>query len=410
MAPYVIQSKTNSREPSLTRFNLGLWRNTALVLRERFREDRLGLIASSLTFTTIIALVPLITLVLAVFTAFPMFAKMQTILQEWLVQSLVPENIARNVLGYLTQFASKASHLGTVGLLAFVFTALALIFTIDRTLNNIWRVKQLRPFAQRLLIYWAALTLGPLLLAISLSLTSYAISSTRGLVNVLPGGVGLLIDVVQFALLASGLAAMFFYVPNTRVKPSHAWSGALFVATGFEVAKIGLAWYLKNVPTISSVYGAFSAVPILLIWIYIAWLIVLFGAVIAAYLPSLLSGVARRGGTPGWDFQLAYEALQQLDAARSSENKGLTIEQLALTLQVNDLQLVRPLEALRELDWVGVLEAVDDSSQRLVLIVDPLKTALLPLAHKLLLTPDATLQYWQESGLSPARNLRGLTI
>ncbi|MFM7332648.1 MAG: YihY family inner membrane protein [Brachymonas sp.] len=383
------------------------WRNTAAVLRERFREDRLGLTASSLTFTTVIALVPLFTLILAVFTAFPVFSTMQTTLQTWLVQSLVPDNIARSVLGYLTQFAAKASRLGAVGLVAFVITALALIFTMDRTLNNIWRVRQLRPFAQRLLIYWAALTLGPVLLAASLTLTSYALSASRGLVGVMPGGLRFLLDVLEFALLASGMAALYHYVPNTRVKWGHAWAGGIFVAVGFEVAKGLLTWYLRSVPTYSAVYGAFATVPILLLWFYIAWLIVLFGAVIAAYLPSLLSGVARRGHTPGWNFQLACEAIQALDAAHATEAKGLTRLQLAAKLQVDDLQLARPLEALQQLDWIGTLDSDDADTQRLVLLAIPETTPLLPLAHHLLL-PASSLDFWSKNGLSPAHNLRGV--
>src|SRR5215207_8934914 len=142
------------------------WKSTAITLGERFREDRLGLTASSLTFTTTMALVPLFTVALAVFTAFPMFGKLQGTLQGWLVQSLIPDAIARQVLGYLTQFAGKASRLGTVGLAALVITAFALVLTIDRTLNGIWRVKRPRPLAQRVLIYWGAITLGPVLLAI----------------------------------------------------------------------------------------------------------------------------------------------------------------------------------------------------------------------------------------------------
>ncbi|MBE0475125.1 YihY family inner membrane protein, partial [Rhodoferax sp.] len=117
------------------------WKNTAHTLRERFGEDHLGLTASSLTFTTTIALVPLVTVALAVFTAFPMFAKFQVVLQQWLIQSLIPDTIARQVLGYLTQFAGQASKLGGVGLAALFVTALALILTIDRTLNAIWRVR-----------------------------------------------------------------------------------------------------------------------------------------------------------------------------------------------------------------------------------------------------------------------------
>ncbi len=385
------------------------WQSTADVLRERFREDRLGLTASSLTFTTVIALVPLVTLILAVFTAFPVFAKMQGTLQTWLVQSLVPENIARSVLGYLTQFASKASRLGAVGLIAFVVTALALIFTMDRTLNNIWRVRQLRPFAQRLLIYWAALTLGPLLLAGSLTLTSYVLSSSKGLVGVLPGGLRFLLDALEFALLATGMAALYYYVPNTRVKWAHAWAGGIFVAIAFEVAKALLAWYLRSVPTYAAVYGAFATVPILLLWFYVAWVIVLFGAVIAAYLPSLLSGVARRGGKPGWNFQLAFETIQALDAAKQTNAKGLTQLQIAARLQVDDLQLMRPLAVLRELDWIGNLDSDSDSTQRIVLLVNPDTTALIPLAHRLLLANDA-LDFWSKNGLSPAQNLRGALL
>jgi membrane protein len=386
------------------------WRNTAAVLRERFREDRLGLTASSLTFTTMIALVPLVTLLLAVFTAFPMFGTMQGTLQSWLVQSLIPDNIARSVLGYLTQFSSKASRLGAVGLAAFVVTALAMIFTIDRTLNNIWRVKKLRPFGQRLLIYWSALTLGPVLLAASLTATSYALSASRGVVGVMPGGLKFLLDALEFALLATGMAALFHYVPNTRVKWSHAWSGAIFVAIAFELAKWSLGLYLRSVPTYSAVYGAFATAPILLMWIYIAWVIVLFGAVIAAYLPSLLQGVKRRGGTPGWNFTLAIEVLQALHAARTSQAKGLTTQQLTARLMVDDLQLTRPLDALRSLDWIGAIEpsdAAQDDVQRWVLLAAE-DTLLEPLMDKLLLQPAESLEFLKKNGSLRAWDLRSL--
>ena len=170
------------------------WKTTAQTLRERFREDHLGLTASSLTFTTILALVPFFTVALAVFTAFPIFGKLQDALQGWLVSSLVPDSISRQVLGYLTQFASKASSLGAAGFSILLATALALILTIDRTLNDIWRVQRLRPLGQRVLIYWAAITLGPLLMGASLALTSYVMSASGGLVKRLPDGVQLLFD------------------------------------------------------------------------------------------------------------------------------------------------------------------------------------------------------------------------
>ncbi len=373
-------------EQVLTDLSRFPWASTAHTLRERFREDQLGLTASSLTFTTTLALVPFFTVALAVFTAFPMFAKVQDVLQRWLIESLVPDSIARQVLGYLTQFASKASRLGAVGLAVVLSTALALILTIDRTLNRIWRVKNPRPLAQRVLIYWAAITLGPLLLGASLLLTSYAITASKGVVSSLPGGVRFLLDVIEFFLLAGGVTALYHFVPNTPVRWGHAWVGGLFVAAGIELAKKLLTIYVGQIPTYSMVYGAFATVPILLVWIYVAWVIMLLGAVIAAYLPSLLSGVARRGGTPGWPFQLAVEVLQQLHQVRSTELKGLSAPQLVQLLQVDALQLEPVLAALSSLDWVQPLsEAQDAGAARYVLRADPDATLMEPLMQLLLL-------------------------
>ncbi|MGH6625248.1 MAG: YihY family inner membrane protein [Burkholderiaceae bacterium] len=373
-------------EQVLTDLSRFPWASTAHTLRERFREDQLGLTASSLTFTTTLALVPFFTVALAVFTAFPMFAKVQDVLQRWLIESLVPDSIARQVLGYLTQFASKASRLGAVGLAVVLSTALALILTIDRTLNRIWRVKNPRPLAQRVLIYWAAITLGPLLLGASLLLTSYAITASKGVVSSLPGGVRFLLDVIEFFLLAGGVTALYHFVPNTPVRWGHAWVGGLFVAAGIELAKKLLTIYVGQIPTYSMVYGAFATVPILLVWIYVAWVIMLLGAVIAAYLPSLLSGVARRGGTPGWPFQLAVEVLQQLHQVRSTELKGLSAPQLVQLLQVDALQLEPVLAALSSLDWVQPLsEAQDAGAARYVLLADPDATLMEPLMQQLLL-------------------------
>lgn len=378
------------------------WRNTGAVLRERFREDRLGLTASSLTFTTTIALVPFFTVALAVFTAFPIFGKLQTALQRWLVDSLIPDNIARQVIGYLTQFASQANRLGAVGLIVLLFTAIALILTIDRTLNSIWRVKTPRGLAQRVLIYWAAITLGPVMLGASLALTSYALSSSRGIVGAMPGTLRFLFDTLEFFLLAGGMAAMYRYVPNTQVKWGHAWSGGLFVAVGFEVAKKVLALYISKVPTYSMVYGAFATAPILLVWIYVAWVIVLLGAVIAAYLPSLLMGVARRGGQHGWQFQLAVEVLQQLSAARGMTAKGLSGARLAQVMQVDALQLEPVLETLVSLDWIGLLgEKEDEAEARYVLLAEPEKTELDPLLRRLLLPKSAQVMgVWETGGLA----------
>lgn len=382
------------------------WRTTAHTLRERFREDRLGLTASSLTFTTLLALVPFVTVALAVFTAFPIFGKMQFVLQRWLVDSLVPDSISRPVLGYLTQFAAKASGLGVVGFSILLVTALALILTIDRTLNNIWRVRRLRPLGQRVLIYWAAITLGPLVLAASLALTtSMASAASRGIGESLPGSARFLFDSIEFIVLAAGMASLYRYVPNTQVSWRHAWAGGVFVSVGIELAKKVLGLYLASVPTYSVLYGTFATLPILLLWIYVAWVIVLLGAVVAAYLPSLLAGVARRASGQGWTFQLAVEVLQLLHRAQHAPERGLTAPQLAQLLRVDVLQLEPVLEALTALDWaVQVNEtaagAPDTQESRYVLLADPAATRLEPLVQRLLIErTDSLERFWGNAGL-----------
>jgi membrane protein len=371
------------------------WFDTLRTLRQRFGEDRLGLTAGSLTFTTLIALVPLVTVTLAIFTAFPMFAGIEVALQKYFLQNLVPDGIARPVLRSLTTFASKARGVGTVGLVLLMITALAMALTIDRALNAIWRVRRSRPFAQRILVYWAGLTLGPLVLGVSVSLTSYAVSASRGLVTGLPGGVGFLLELMQFLMFAGATAAMFHYVPNTSVRWRHAWTGGLFVAAAFEGAKKALAWYVDAVPTFSAVYGAFATLPILLLWVYLAWVIVLLGAVIAAYAPSLQMRVSTRAATPGWRFELALAVLRLLEAARQAPQRGLSLAALGEALRADPLQLEPVVDLLAEMDWVQRLD--EGGSARHVLLCDPSRTPLVELMNRTLLAPSATAAGFRRS-------------
>ncbi|MDE2398099.1 MAG: YihY family inner membrane protein [Burkholderiales bacterium] len=361
------------------------WFETLRTLRLRFREDRLGLTASSLTFTTLIALVPLVTVMLAVFTAFPMFASFQGAVEKYFLQSLVPDTIARPVLRALTQFASKASRLGSVGLMFFLATAITTMLTIDRALNAIWRVRRPRPIAQRVLVYWAALTLGPLVLGVSLSVSSVAVSASRGFIGRMPAAVSVVLSGADFALLLAAMAGLFHYVPNTAVRWRHALAGGLFVALAFELAKRALAWYVESVPTYSVVYGAFATVPILLLWVYLGWVIVLLGAVIAAYAPSLQMRVVSRPPGPGQRFELGLALLRLLAAERG--RVGLTLPALAQRLQTDPLQIEPVLDLLIEMDWVGRLE--EAGSPRHVLLCDPARTNAQPLVDRLLLAPGA---------------------
>ena len=373
------------------------WLDTLRTLRARFREDRLGLTASSLTFTTLISLVPLLTVMLAVFSAFPMFASFQDSLQTYFLQTLVPADIATQVLKALTTFATKAKGVGSVGLVLLFLVALALMLTIDRTLNAIWRVRTPRPIAQRVLVYWAAATLGPLVLGVSLSLTSYALSASQGLVGVMPGGVALLLGALEFGLLVAALAGLFHYVPNTHVRWRHAIAGGAFAALGFELAKRLLSWYLQTVPTYTVIYGTLATVPIFLVWIYLGWVMVLLGAVIAAYAPSLQMHVKRWPDGPGARLQLALAVIRALAQAHATGERGLCGGQLAAALRTDPLQTEPVLETLQQFDWVGRLDEPHDP--RFVLLCDPARTPAQPLLALLLLEPSpASRGLWQRAG------------
>ncbi len=381
------------------------WAQTYQTLRQRFREDRLGVTAGSLTFTTTIALVPLFTVMLALFSAFPVFARFRKVLEQQVIQGLVPDAIAKPVLLSLTKFAGKASQLGGMGLIALGLTAMALMLTIDHTLNGIWRVRAVRPIAQRVLVYWAALTLGPLVVGASLSITSYFLSASRGLVDELPGGVGLMLSLIVFALQTAGFAALYRFVPNTFVRWEHAWGGAAFASIGLELGQKGLALYLSKVPVYSTIYGAFAAVPIFLVWIYLSWLIVLMGAVVTAYTPSLLSQVKRWPDSPGHRFALVLAILKALSSVQNESARGLTSEQLAHRLRTDPLQIEPLLALLQGMDWIGLLtEPESDNGGRFILLCDPQTTLIAPLVGEVLLRPDGfTGEFWSKARLDEMR-------
>ena len=358
---------------------------------DRFADDRLGQTAGALTFTTLIALVPLLTVALAVVTAFPIFDQFQTVLQRWLVESLIPESISRQVLGYLTQFTTKASRLGSFGFAALMLSAVALMLTIDRSLNTIWRVRQQRAWGQRLLLYWAALTLGPLLVAAGLLTMASVITWSGGSLRYQGPGVKMALGMLEFLLLWGGISALYRLVPNTYVAWRPVLVGSFVTALVLEGARSVLAWYLASMPTFSLIYGTFATVPILLVWIYTAWVVVLFGAVLVASWPSLSQGLSdAHDSHAGQSFALSLGCLRLLEQARMQSAGGLGLDGLAQPLQADPWQVQEVLDTLVQLDWVGVLNEPHDP--RYALLIDLASTRAAPLMNQLLLNDNAQTQ------------------
>ena len=270
----------------------------ARITMRRFNEDRCMQIASSLTFASLLSIVPIVTVALTVISAFPVFGKLTAAIQTFVLDNLVPAS-ADVIVTYTQQFSANAAKLTAVGIAFLVVTSVMLLLTIDRAFNTIWRVKRPRPIAQRIVIYWTLITVGPILIGASLSLTSWLVSEAVGLVKGLPGAGVALLTLVPVALTSIALSLLYAAMPNRRVSLRDAVLGGLLGGLIFEAMKRGFALYIAHFGTYKLVYGAFAAIPVFLIWIYLSWLVVIFGAVVVASLPEWREGAGQRDGREG---------------------------------------------------------------------------------------------------------------
>lgn len=334
-----------------------LWKhlqNLFQFARKRLREGQLSQVAGSLTFTTVLALVPILTVALAIFTAFPLFNTFRTSLEAYFIQNLMPKGIANTILGYLTQFATKATRLSAVGGIASLITAIATMAMIDKTFNQIWQVKRSRPIFQRILVYWAIITLGPLLIGASISVTSYLFTATSGVVKSVPFIGGIFYTTISIVFTMGAFTLLYLAVPYRKVNLRDAAWGGLFAACVFEISKRGFAAFITHFSTYTVVYGALAAVPIFLIWIYLSWLVTLIGAVIAAALPIVKYERWWHVPTPGSAFEDAIKILQVLFFARhSTSNAIVNAGQIRAQTRFGLDEIEGLLQRMLEAGWVA---------------------------------------------------------
>lgn len=362
---------------------LSVWQQVLLSSAKRLGQVDAFDLAGSLTFTTVLAIVPLLAVALALFTAFPQFHDFSDALQAFLTNSLMPPLVSENIMSYLNDFAQQASRLTTIGGGFLVMTVLLLILSVDKTLNEIWRVNKPRGIGQRLLVYWALLTLGPLMTGASLWATALVARESFGVMSHLPVLLEFTLQISPFFVSAAGFAALFVIVPNTRVAPRDAIIGGLTVAVLLEIMKLGFAFYVSQVSTYTTIYGAFAALPVFLIWIYLSWLSVLFGAIVAANLPYFRQVRARGFAGPSHPLNDALAILRLLDQSRVQKAPGLSVRGMAETLGLTDDQIEELLASLHNLGWVAQTQV--RKREVWVLVCNPNLTSMTPLVKKLLI-------------------------
>ena len=329
--------------------------NFVVLVYRRFKEERCFQLCGSLTFTTMLALVPLITIMATVMTAFPVFDNVVDTLKSYVASNLVPEGSSKLVTTYMQQFADNAARLTALGIVLLGVSAIMLMLTIDRAFNTIWRVKRPRSLIQRVLIYWSVLTIGPMLIGGSLSLTSWLVSQSLGLGKQAPEIVVAFLKLGPMVMTSIAFGFLYRTVPNRQVTVLDAAVGGIIASFAFEGMKIGFGHFIAHFATYKLVYGTFASLPILLVWIYLSWVVIVFASVITAVLPYWRSGGVILKQAPGSQFVAAMEILKMLYRAYV-DGEVLNLQQLRMALKLSWEEAEAILEKLVNAGWVAKLQ------------------------------------------------------
>lgn len=253
---------------------------------QRCQRDQVGMISGYLAYISLLSLVPLVAVAFSVLNAFPMFSGLRLDIEAFVYANVVPSR-GDELQTYINSFVENIGRMTTVGVLFLVVVALMLMHNIDKTLNKIWRVQKRPRLLISLSIYWMILTLGPILLGASIALTSYLAALTHVADSYTPWLSTLLLTLAPYVVSFLAFFILYQLVPNTRVRYRYAFYGAMFSSVVFEMLKNAFALYIQHFPSYQAIYGALALVPILFVWVYLCWVVVLLGAELTALLQEL---------------------------------------------------------------------------------------------------------------------------
>lgn len=323
-------------------------------LWQHFGEVRCFESAAMLSYTTLLAIVPLMAVVIGVISAFPVFDQTVVQLQDFIFQNLVPAT-GDVVQQYLDQFVERSAGMTGTGTAFLIITAILLMATIEKSLNRIWCVDRQRGLTSRLLIYWSVLTLGPLLIGASLGLSSYLVALPLLAPEFARSWLqGLFLGLTPFMITLLAFTLIFIIVPNRRVQWHHALIGGLVSSILFELSKRGFVLYISHFPTYERLYGALATVPIFLIWIYLSWVVILLGASVTAALTTFSYQRADWRWNPRHHLVLAIRLLGHLWQAQRGSGGLSSAELLGLEPGATDGDLQSLLVPMSNADLVHV--------------------------------------------------------
>lgn len=333
-------------------------RDFLVLLAERFAATRGPQVAASLSFTTLLALVPMITVALGVFGNLPGMGDLATSIRMFLLDNLLPDVAGQIIATYALQFSEQAARLTLIGTALLAVTSLMLLGTIEQVFNHIWGVRRPRRMLNRITVAWFVLTLGPVLFGASLIGTGHLVSTSMAWSSHLPGIGELAARIVPPLLLCLLFSFLYYAVPNHPVRVLHALAGGVVAAVMFFVMQRALGLFIARFPTYTLIYGTFAALPIFLIWLYLSWSVVLLGALISATLPAFLE---RQRITPPFSGDRAWAAIELLAALAEAQCKGCTagFEALRGSTGLPEHRAENLLDRLRDAGWATRTEDGD---------------------------------------------------
>ena len=281
---------------------------------KRWSDDKCPQIAGSLTYTTLLAIVPIFAVGVALMSTSPFFEDVISGIKVWLLLNLLPEIARQIIVVYMEQFAEHAARLTWYALAVVLAIAVWTMLIMDRSFNAIWRVTRSRPYWVLVLGYMALIVAAPLLLVVSVTITTYIMALSDGVPGWAAVGHGFMLRAVPITMSAVAFFLIYRIVPHRAVPHRHALLGAIVAAVLFEAAKQLFTFYVRASPTYSLIYGAFAAVPVFLVWVYLSWLVVLFGAELTASAAYWHDALWKQAATPAARFREALAVTQALIA------------------------------------------------------------------------------------------------
>jgi membrane protein len=325
---------------------------TRFFFRQFYRQRGLQ-IASSLAYATLLALVPLITVMFGFLGGHPVFDTVGDTIQTYIFNNFVP-SFGETVLSYLQSFSQKASQLTITGMVMIFIIALMLMATIDNAFNSIWHIRNQRNPVSRFLVYWAILTMGPILLGVGMFSSSYLLSLP--LISGVDTGFGVkerLLSWVPFITTSMAFTILYILIPNCFVLRRHALVGGITGAVLFELAKYGFGIYVKAMPGFQTIYGALAVIPIFLVWIYTSWVVLILGAHITFCLSAFRLAPEKLGVKDhNWSFEEVYQLIYLLWLAQKEGKALSSYDLLRAGLTIPQHQINEIMSCLQSANWV----------------------------------------------------------